>query len=518
MRNEDIQTALHDALEHSTPDVLDHVLSACDNTKGEIIPMDVVTKKSRKKWTVIATAAAAALVLVVGCITGYGFYTARHVESVVEFDVNPSLEMELNRRDEVVGVRALNDDARAILDGMDLSGTDWNVAVNALIGSLVKNGYIDELSNSILITVENSDPQKQKDLNRRLTEEISRILSSSSVDGAILSQSLNPNEQLQQLADTYQISCGKAALIQEIIEQRPALTFEELAGRTINELNLLKGKTSGETAAGSSDSSLTSTGTASDKAYIGSEQALSAALKHAGVSSPSAQKVEMDWEEGRMVYEVEFISGQTEYEYDIDAISGDVLKHKSEAADPEDIRNPSNNTTATAGNKTTTATSNAAPQRTSAASSASSAASSRISQEQAEQAALQHAGLSESQVDYIRAEWDWDDNKYDVEFFTSTHEYDYEIDARTGAVREWEKEAVRKTTAAAAASSLTAEQARDTALKHAGVSSSQVREMEVEFDREDQVYEVEFKASGREYDYRISTAGEILGYSFDWDD
>ena len=62
--------------------------------------------------------------------------------------------------------------------------------------------------------------------------------------------------------------------------------------------------------------------------YIGESAALSAALQHAGVaeSSLTKQHVELDRDGSTMVYEVEFETQSVEYEYKIDAVSGEVLK------------------------------------------------------------------------------------------------------------------------------------------------------------------------------------------------
>ena len=57
---------------------------------------------------------------------------------------------------------------------------------------------------------------------------------------------------------------------------------------------------------------------------------------------------------------------------------------------------------------------------------------------------MAHAGLSASQVTFVRAYLDWDDGRYvyDVEFYTSDYkEYDYEIDAYTGAVLSYDYDA-----------------------------------------------------------------------------
>jgi uncharacterized membrane protein YkoI len=65
-------------------------------------------------------------------------------------------------------------------------------------------------------------------------------------------------------------------------------------------------------------------------ALIGKDAALKVALKHAGVSDSKVlwQEVELDYEKGRQIYEVEFSAGEKKYEYDIDACTGKVISHE----------------------------------------------------------------------------------------------------------------------------------------------------------------------------------------------
>ena len=73
-------------------------------------------------------------------------------------------------------------------------------------------------------------------------------------------------------------------------------------------------------------------GTAQD---IGYAKAKSIALNHAGVSESAAcdMKVEPDDEDGVPVYEVSFKSGDMEYDYNIHAATGEILKHEAELDD-----------------------------------------------------------------------------------------------------------------------------------------------------------------------------------------
>lgn len=69
---------------------------------------------------------------------------------------------------------------------------------------------VDELANSILITVEDDDATRAAQLESQLTETVNAVMTSSSINGAILSQVVNQNQDLQAKADEYGISLGKA--------------------------------------------------------------------------------------------------------------------------------------------------------------------------------------------------------------------------------------------------------------------------------------------------------------------
>ena len=84
-----------------------------------------------------------------------------------------------------------------------------------------------------------------------------------------------------------------------------------------------------ETAAQPTDS-LTDNGAGQTKdAYIGADLAKQIALDHAQLNEGDVRfiKAELDYDDGRMEYEVEFYLGRTEYDYTIDAVSGDILKY-----------------------------------------------------------------------------------------------------------------------------------------------------------------------------------------------
>lgn len=65
-----------------------------------------------------------------------------------------------------------------------------------------------------------------------------------------------------------------------------------------------------------------------------------------------------------------------------------------------------------------------------------------LTQEQARDIALQHAGFTADQVKWLRVEYEIDHGRgeYEVEFRQDRFEYSYEIDADTGAILSFEKD------------------------------------------------------------------------------
>ena len=513
MTDHELEARLSQAVRHAAPNDLDGILSRCKDRKGNVIPMTETTVKKNRKvlpWL----AAAACLLLAIGF--GFQYQQMNAVASVVSLDVNPSVVLSVNNKEKVLEARAANLDAEEILEGMDLKGTDLNVAINAIVGSLLKHGYVDELANSILITVEDDDAARGSALQAALTTEVNDILTSASVHAAILSQTVGTDDAaLQEKADQYGITLGKATLIQSMVDQNSQLTFEELAPLSVNELNLLASNPKNEPTA------VTSTGAASDEAYIGVEGAKEAAFAHAGLSASevSMGEVDFDYEDGRMVYELEFYAGGREYEYDVDASTGAIVKSSYEGGRaPSQAPSGQGSSAAGSGSSASSGSSGSAGQDSGSAAATAPSTTGDIGADAARSAAYQHAGVTASQVNDVVVEREYDDGRleYSVEFWAGTVEYDYEIDGSTGAVLKSQRE----THASAATDTIGTAQAQSIALDAAGLTASDVWELEVspELDERTPHYEVSFKSGGMEYEYKIDAAtGQILSSERDRD-
>ena len=432
MTDQELEQKLRTALEHAAPDDFQGVLARISpkaRTEQTPIPFEAAARKKKRRWAPLAAAACLALVVAAG---GGGWYLQNNtVASVVSLDVNPSVTLNVNAKEKVLSAVPVNEDGGDILAGMDLTGVQLDVAMNAIVGALLTHGYVDELANSILITVEDDDARRGARLQQELTDQADAILANTSVNGAILSQTIQNSQQLQELSDTYGITTGKAALIQTIVDNGNSLhTFEELVGLSINDLNLLYtslttapaepstgGGTSGSGTAETA-TAIQSSGQASDSAYIGVEAAKSAAFAHAGLdaSQVTMGEVDFDYEDGRMVYELEFYANGAEYEYDIDASTGAVVKSSQEGGRTQTgsgagSGGASGNVPSGAGSGT--------------AQSGAGGTSADIGREAALAAALNHAGVSQDQVYGLEVKQEYDDGRleYEIEFKTGGWEY-----------------------------------------------------------------------------------------------
>lgn len=187
-----------------------------------------------KAGKVVKLLASAAACLAV-CFLSFQMIDHR-TDATIYLDVNPSVELEINSRDKVLSANADNADGEIILEDMDLEHTDLDVALNAIIGSMVKHGYLNEAQKMILLSVDSKNDKRAEELRQQISDELNAELTSLLGAGAVLDQSVAATDDLKKLAEQYQITPGKALLLQRLIEENPNLDYAKLAKLPMNEL------------------------------------------------------------------------------------------------------------------------------------------------------------------------------------------------------------------------------------------------------------------------------------------
>ena len=399
MTNEKMEQRLASAVEKTAPDDVGGVLSRCETRKGTVINMPIM-KTAKRKWTILVAACLAVVLLAGG---GVLYQQANAVASVVSLDVNPSIELKVNSSEKVLVCTPLNDDAKAILadmgEGADLKGAKLDVAVNAIVGSLVRNGYLSSISSAIMISVEDKNADRAQKLQQELASAVDVALQTGESKASVLTQTVQQNAELDQQARENNISTGKAALVNRILALNSTLKFEELAAFSVGELKDL-------IEAGA------------PAMPIGKDKALDIAIKAFG-NTTSAQisysEVDAELDETPAHYEVEIItqSGE-EFEYKIDAYTGVILETKREAADGTET--PSGDSSFPTLGSTNYA--------------------------KVKAIILKYLGISENNIYDMNIKLEVEDGTlvYEVEFKSDHIEYSFKINAATGVVLEYEAE------------------------------------------------------------------------------
>lgn len=263
-------------------------------------------------------------------------------------------------------------------------------------------------------------------------------------------------------------------------------------------------------------------------------EAKTVALRDAGLNEAeaSALRTRLEFDDGRFQYEVDFYSNGAEYEYCIQAKDGDIIARDIDGGrnsnnDVQDLPQDTGNQFASDGNNPLQPQGSVGNQPDKEED--STVQSQDVSLDGAKAAALEDAGLSESDVTFKKAELDYDHGAqvYDIEFYTSDIEYEYEIDASSGTVLEKNIEQFQiqanPTNSAISSSSnnyIGVDRAKEIALNHAQLNESDVQFVKAKLENDDGgvEYEIEFYSGRTEYDYTIdAVSGNIIEYDVDYD-
>ncbi|MDD4745428.1 MAG: hypothetical protein PHN53_12550, partial [Eubacteriales bacterium] len=135
-----VKTAFRRASDGLFNDILadcqeERMLTTMDNktqTAGTTVLEPEITQRRSKSgpdraWRrprAALAAAAAAVILVLGGVIAFQQIQVNRIATIVTLDLNPSIQLDANRKDQVLAARALNEDGNRVLKDMRLEKTD----------------------------------------------------------------------------------------------------------------------------------------------------------------------------------------------------------------------------------------------------------------------------------------------------------------------------------------------------------------------------------------------------------
>ena len=161
-------------------------------------------------------------------------------------------------------------------------------------------------------------------------------------------------------------------------------------------------------------------GAVNQSVVITLDQAKQIAIADANVDTTSAvfTKMSSDYDDGLMKWEIDFVAGNTKYEYEINSIDGTILKKEIEVVTQAGFPQEAN------------------PFQQSLAVDPTGQPGAGVDIERAKQIAVQHAGVDMASVIFIKLERDVERTtpRWEIEFVIGDLQYEYEINAINGAI------------------------------------------------------------------------------------
>lgn len=193
-------------------------------------------KKWTTKWSRKKLIGVGVTVGILGACLALEGYSKAPVNAIT-IDVNPSIELQTNRLNEVVKVNPLNKDAEQMLKGFKIKDPNLNDVVEDVVDRMVFTGHISGGSDNVVMLSVDEDNQNP-DMVDKVNQTIAAYLEKRQVEASVLTQSVTADKADKQLADDKDVSPGKLTLIQKIMDGDKSLTFEDLSSISLKELLL----------------------------------------------------------------------------------------------------------------------------------------------------------------------------------------------------------------------------------------------------------------------------------------
>ena len=192
--------------------------------------------RSRMAWRMIPIAAALLLVMT-ATLTGVGMYRAEY--ETVYIDINPSVELSVNRFERVIDVTYLNTDAEDCFEALALTNKGVEKSIDLIIDALDEDGYL-KAQNTLYIGVSGKGEAQAEKLLEKVSARANQAQTEKGHTVEIRSASITDEER--QAAKDMGISPNKYQLIEEIVSDDPSVAPGDLRDMKMKDLREILGK------------------------------------------------------------------------------------------------------------------------------------------------------------------------------------------------------------------------------------------------------------------------------------
>jgi hypothetical protein len=194
-------------------------------TKEAVCEKIQTTSPKRATYRKRLAAVCACLFLLLAGFGGYQFYMAP--VSTISVDVNPSIELEVNRLDKIVAVNSYNEDGQQLADSVNLKNYSYSDALDVLMSSDAMCAYLEQ-GEFVSITVIGSTEAKSEEM-------LAQISSCKYASRQNVSCQYGDKDDLA-AAHEVGLSCGKYRAFLELQAFDPSVTAADVQGMTMKQI------------------------------------------------------------------------------------------------------------------------------------------------------------------------------------------------------------------------------------------------------------------------------------------
>lgn len=188
------------------------------------------------------TLGASVIMLLIIAISGWYQFTMSP-EARIYFDVNPGVEIVMNRREKVIDLIGINRQGEALAEAIDYRGEALETVQNRILEEMVTKNILEGTRQIMLVSALHDDSEKSRQLAREFDQGIHQFFESQEMDLIVLRQSLVHSSTLEEFSKTYNMSIGKMTFIRNLMVLNPDLQLEELVDLSLEELLMISMET-----------------------------------------------------------------------------------------------------------------------------------------------------------------------------------------------------------------------------------------------------------------------------------
>jgi len=227
MNRRKIKQRINRAVRQITPNVYDNVASVPVQKMAahdHVTRQDLPEENRHTTWTLRFAPAFASLAVLF--IAVFAWWQFLRIDSVVAVDVNPSIELRLNRLSRVVALQAYNPEGESLAEAVSWRFSPVEDVIQRLLGAMVQQGYLQSDNSFLMLSYQQENQNRAEALNQRLNKAVLRLIQQS--PEMVYVQRVEIKE-IPELADDYGVSRGVMQLILKAQIMNPQYSVEFLS-------------------------------------------------------------------------------------------------------------------------------------------------------------------------------------------------------------------------------------------------------------------------------------------------